>query len=114
MDSYRYMIRNGEGLYSKGGYSPTYFVKPESGKVWATIGALKNHLNLIMEQGGGIPDDWMVERVHLQCIPECNAKVLYEEHYLNRKRREAVDDKRRRKEYLIEQKQKIDEELKQL
>ncbi len=113
MNTLRYMIKNKEGLYSKGGYSPTVFVEQKIGKIWNSIGALKNHLNLVMEHGG-IPHDWEVVGVDIVLTPYGKAKQLYEEQYLLRKEKEKVDDSKRRKEYLIEQKQKIEEELNQL
>lgn len=39
-----FQIVNSEGLYSSGGMDPKWFKKPSQGKVWRSIGPLKNHL----------------------------------------------------------------------
>jgi len=37
-------IRNAQGLYSKGGYMPSF---TKSGKTWSSLGYVKSHLNQI-------------------------------------------------------------------
>lgn len=54
-----YRIRNGQGLYSKGGQWPTF---NKRGKIWATRSALSNHLTLL---NGKIPSDWVIEEFEL-------------------------------------------------
>lgn len=51
-----YKIRNKEGLFSTGGMCP-YFNK--TGKTWAGIGPLKNHLNCVEE---GVNYSWRAKR----------------------------------------------------
>lgn len=46
--------RQTDGLYSTGGIAPTF---SEKGKVWNTLGALKNHLNLLNKSGASCYQD---------------------------------------------------------
>lgn len=51
---YVYKIRRkSDGLYSKGGSSPTF---SKNGKTWNTIGQLKSHLTLVKDGLCGKPD----------------------------------------------------------
>lgn len=114
MNGKRYMIRNREGLYSRGGYTPVEFVERAKGKIWNGIGPLKNHLNHIMMQEQGIPEDWVVIEVQLIESDYVEAKEMYEKQYKTRRALEAMDDKRRRKEYLESKMAEIQSELQTL
>lgn len=48
-----YKIRNGKGLFSMGGISPTFNKK---GKTWTKLAYVKVHLDAFRN----IPDDWTV------------------------------------------------------
>ena len=62
-----YKIQHPDGRYSKGGSGP-YWTK--SGKVWASIGALKNHVNLVT-------DDWAkYKKGRPHPYEECTVVVL--------------------------------------
>lgn len=111
----RYMIRNGEGQYSLGGYGPVKFTDMNRAKIWRTIGAVSNHLNLVMEHEKAIPDDWVIVPIVIsEDEATWSAKSYYEHRYLERKEKERVESEQRRKERLLEQKKQIDEELKNL
>lgn len=49
MTSSVYRIRNGKGLWSNGGASPSFSTR---GKAWVSIGALKSHLRQMVERYG--------------------------------------------------------------
>lgn len=61
-----YKIVRADGLFSKGGVDAlTHNSKwGKNGKVWNSLGAVKNHLRLVEEAAVRrkcpIPDDWMV------------------------------------------------------
>lgn len=111
----RYMIKNGEGLYSRGGYPPVSFDKKDKAKIWNGIGAIKNHLNLQMGYGDKvIPSDWKIVEVQLIESDFSYAKELYEGSYIERRKRESMDGKRKRREYLINKMFEMSEELKTL
>lgn len=60
-----YKIRNrATGLYSKGGsdafYSSGSKCWNKSGKTWAGLGPLRNHLQLIITNHNALPPDWEV------------------------------------------------------
>ena len=42
-----YKIQNAEGLFSTGGYYPSF---DEEGKMWKSIGALKAHITMVMKR----------------------------------------------------------------
>ncbi len=108
----RFMIRNSKGEYSTGGYQPTPFKK--IGKVWKSIGAVRNHLNLVLDHGG-IPDDWEIVTILLVDIDsKVSAKELQKARYEDRKARVDKESIAREKKYLEEQLVKIQERLKSL
>ncbi len=64
--------RKSDGLFSPGGTDaierPYSWKKGDKGgKVWQGIGPLKSHLNLLIEYGNSIPEDWEV--VTYEMIP---------------------------------------------
>jgi len=61
-----YMIRNKYGDFSKGGNNPD-FVPFTKGKVWKTLGQVKNHLSMFRTFDGRnqVPEDWEVVEVVL-------------------------------------------------
>lgn len=42
-----YKIRNSEGLFSTGGYTPKWH---KTGKTWKQIGHIKNHIHLLTDE----------------------------------------------------------------
>lgn len=70
-----YVIQNGEGLYSSGGSSPKF---TELGKIWRTIGQLKNHLAMFKTYDGAnhVPKDWKV--IEIQLLPSKSIQNAHE------------------------------------
>lgn len=110
------MIRNGQGGYSLGGMWPKGWGTSKKGKIWSTMGALKNHLNLIMDHHKTIPDDWevVVLKVSFEQSEITSAKKLYEYEYNKRKTTNEEEYQKRRKVYLLEEKARIEKELQKL
>ena len=76
-----YRIRNGDGLYSKGGTTPFWTKK---GKTWSAKQHIKSHLTQYRNyRHREIPDDWIVEEIsfapNIICeYKEYNAKDFHE------------------------------------
>ena len=57
--------------FSKGGGMAAYDHSSawnKTGKAWRGIGPLKNHLNVIIEQGHAIPEDWIVIEYEVHAV----------------------------------------------
>lgn len=111
----KYMIKNSKNLYSRGGYFPVFFGNMANGKIWNGIGAIKNHLNLIMSSNNNqIPEDWVIVEVNLIEGQHTNAKELHQESYIQKRRKNEIDWKERQRIYLLEEKDRIEKQLKNL
>ena len=108
------MIRNSKCLYSLGGYDPTKFTEQKKAKMWRTMGALKNHLNLVMEHKGEIPLEWIIVEIEFTATKELWARGVYEKQFVARKKEQEVQSKQRHKEYLLQEKARIEKELQTL
>lgn len=90
MELKAFKIKNGEGLFSTGGYSPRWTSR---GKTWGSFASLKLHLRQHCDhyQAGtrdgnyrfvkgwwnNIPEDWVVVELSAEGIKEYSAKELY-------------------------------------
>jgi hypothetical protein len=109
-DNHKYMIRNKEGMYSRGGSEPI-FTNLKFGKVWNSLGSLKNHLNCFLGHNKPIPDDWLVIELEVVEKELISAKELYEKHYLIQKFKEKEQAKKANYYRLLEERRKIEEEI---
>ena len=104
--------RRSDGLFSAGGHYPNFSKK---GKIWRTMGHLRNHLNSIAPSERDVYDDCdiveLVSTEHILCSVNCETEAIKRRRIEEQQRSLELFRKEQAKKKIEQAKKKIEEEV---